>query len=54
MEVDVGDLVLEGYSPQSCAWALPSCEEIFLGHCYFSGVAIVDVDLVTIAHGHIP
>ena len=50
VKVEDDDLGFEGYHPQSCAWALPSCEDIFPRHCDFSGTDIADIELFHIAH----
>ena len=52
--VEVCDVGLKGDAPELGLRAYPSFEDCRLGHSYFCGAAVKDVDLVSVADGDIP
>ena len=53
MLIVVGDICLEGHTPQFCCRAAPVLQNSFFGNDFFCGVAIVDVDFIAVANGDV-
>ena len=52
--VEICDVGLEGDAPDLGLGASPSFEDFRLGHSYFCGATVKDVDLVVVAYGDVP
>ena len=51
--IDVGDLILDWYPPKFGRWIAPDFEDSGLGNGDPGGVAIIDVDLCSVADGDV-